>query len=318
MEFPPANDVEHRPRATSAPSTRSTMEVHLRDLLQSPTLSERLATDGASSSEPETSGMHRGGVLLDVVGFLRRLEAELGAPMTTALPYNWPPGRCACVPSGFHLLGVLALERRAPAGVLAECLGFYLKPGEAPEPLFAVILAVAATLDADDTPADLEAAIIPELLAESRRLAGDDPLGLQRQVAGVQLFLTLVTLMRAAAETSNDKDGVILSKLALEQQRGVLNQELRRIASHRSPDRFTLRGVRDTCRLRGETHVSAPLTGTVYPDQLVIVKDVRGDWCLVAARSYRTGAPHHGWMNRHRLGALDIPALILTGAEAQP
>ena len=310
MEFPPANDTEHRAGAALVEPTRLTMQAHLRDLLQGPTLSERLAKDGGPSGERGATRSQAHGVLVDVAWFLRRLESELDAPIARALPSTWRPGWMARLPGGFHLLGVMALERRAPTGVLAECLGFYVEPGEAPEPLFAVILAVAATLDAEDRLAGFAAAVIPELLEESRRLSGEDSSGLQRQVAAVQLLVTLIALMRAASQSPADRDEIAAPALALERQREVLNQELRRIASHRSLERFTLRGVRNICRLRAEADVSAALTGTVYPDQLVTVHDVCREWCLVAARSYRTGALHHGWVNRRRLGALDIPALV--------
>ena len=73
-------------------------------------------------------------------------------------------------------------------------------------------------------------------------------------------------------------------------------------AARRDGDRERhIRYIDRPAPLRVEPDAHAHLVRTVYPDQLLRVRDTRGSWAYVDVYDYASDQPISGWISRARL-----------------
>lgn len=210
----------------------------------------------------------------------------------------------AMVRPGFQTVGTLALAGSVARGLAADVLSSYDFAEAGAGELFASAVSCVALLDdVDATTVDRADALhrFMDLLGGFVGYVGD-----QVQHAGLVAILGLLISIaaiypdyRALLDPSDPKPSpeMVETTARLKALAGQMESDRDRSAS----ERLRIRYVHAPSPLRVEPDRAAMRVRTVFPDQLVEVRDTSGTWAKVAVFDYRSNQEAVGWMNRGNL-----------------
>lgn len=206
---------------------------------------------------------------------------------------------------GFEAVGDLAIDGRIGRGIASDVLREYdLVAADAGE-LFSATVSVVTLLDDPESTVDDRLSVlhrVMDMLARARgRLSKEvEEAGL---VAVVGLLLAMAGLYPAFLPLLTEPEpGPEL--VEANRRLDAIGRELRADAAESRQARerdLRLRYVHGPSALRSAPDRKAMRIRTVFPDQLVEIRDVDGTWALVAVFDYRTDQEIVGWIARRNL-----------------
>ena len=208
---------------------------------------------------------------------------------------------------GYQTVGTLALAGSVARGLAADVLRSYDLASADGGELFASAVSCVALLDDDEaSPADRANAlhVFMDLMGGFAGYLGD-----QVQQAGLIAILSLLISIaasypdfRALLNPSEPKPPaeMVETNARLKALAEQMKNDRDRVATEQSRIRY----VHSPSPLRVGPDRSAMRMRTVFPDQLVEVRDANGSWAKVAVFDYRSNQEAIGWMSRHNLHVL--------------
>lgn len=201
---------------------------------------------------------------------------------------------------GFGTLAAIGVEGRGPVGAISDLLAAY---GELDRPPgFDMVAAVPEIFDTTD---DVRT-IVKSIECAWDWLAGQLAATSKTDLVTTQGLVALASLLLAfwsviVAQLDYNGSAEDPTKAQIEQ----IRQEIRNAANEavrRDDDRERhIRSIDRPAPLRDEPDGRSQLRRTVFPDQLIRVRDTRGSWAYVEVYDYASNQPISGWISRARL-----------------
>lgn len=201
---------------------------------------------------------------------------------------------------GFGTLAAIGVEGMGPAGAISDLLGAYGRLDR--PPTFDSVAAASEIFDATDDVGVIAEAIENALQRVATQLAAtpkSDRVTVQGLIAFAALLVAVWSsvLGQLAYDASADAPNKVQIEQVRSEIRSVADDARRRDDDHDRHIRFIDRPA--LLRVGPDAH--ADLLRTVYPDQLLRVRDTRGSWAYVDVYDYASDQPISGWVSRARL-----------------
>lgn len=210
----------------------------------------------------------------------------------------------AAMRPGYQTVATLALAGSVGRGLAADVLVEYDLTDDGTGELFASAVSCVALLDDDGVTVADRADAIHRFIDAIGRLKGE--FGDQIRKAGLVNILALLVAIaaiypdyRALLDPSDPKPAPELVETSLRLKALVSEMEGER--EREATGRERIRYVHAPSPLRAGPDRSAMRLRTVFPDQLVEVRDMEGVWARVAVFDYRTDQEATGWISRRNL-----------------
>lgn len=201
---------------------------------------------------------------------------------------------------GFGTLAAIGIEGIGPAGAISDLLAAYGRLDRSPT--FDAVAAASEVFDATDDVAAIAEAIEKAWQRIATQLAATpktDRVTVQGLIAFASLLVALWSGIVAQLAYNASADAP--TKVQMEQVRTEVRSAADN-AERRDGDRERhIRYIDRPAPLRVAPDAHAHLLRTVYPDQLLRVRDTRGSWAYVDVYDYASDQPISGWVSRARL-----------------